>query len=709
MMKKKALVMSVLCAVASVGFVMSASAEETMSGKLDEVVVEASKDTLPGGYVEEKSRVGILGDVDVLDVPFTQNRYSEKTIATFEDPNQPLNGILANNPSVRLATSSTMYTDFKMRGITMNANHYVLNGVPSMFNQSISLPMYTVDSVELVSGPNTVLNGATASSNGTNSNEGAPGLLSATTKKATDDPINRYTQIFSGRSNMTEQIDIGRRFGSNKEWGVRLMGRYQDGGTAIKGTEFKEKSLYINIDHKDEKSSTNIFGGYFDAGTIGGQRWFAGSSSGLTEMPSAPDLSKNFSFKGAKKMYNGYLMTLNHEQKFNDNWSAFFNAGGNKYQEEKYDPSGGSPTLYSDGKIEGKLRHYKSRISSIYMQGGVKGLVETGEVKNNIVLAVDREFYKSYATSKTGGAFSGSLREGITSVDYANWPVDFSLGGLTPTRETVVSATLADHIEYKKWNAYLAAQYREGKYSNTSNPEFSKSSLNPTYALAYKPTDNTSIYASYATSFTRPYFVPDTDDYVNRGTMFKPIKTKQTEFGVKYKTGKFLNTLAYFDMNQGSYLTETVDSKKVINQDGENRFKGVEWLFTGELDKKWNLIGGVTYLDGKRERTANHTKDGWKATGNPKWNAVVAAEYKPEEDTALIGRIRFTDSILVNDNGAESPSFTLFDFGVSHKTRINTVPVTLKAMCYNVFGKDYFFNDDLGAPRTFMLSAQFDI
>lgn len=46
--KKKALVMSVLCAVASVGFVMGASAE-TMHGNLDEVVVEGSANVLPGG------------------------------------------------------------------------------------------------------------------------------------------------------------------------------------------------------------------------------------------------------------------------------------------------------------------------------------------------------------------------------------------------------------------------------------------------------------------------------------------------------------------------------------------------------------------------------------------------------------------------------------------------------------------------------------
>lgn len=45
---KKALVMSVLCAVASVGFVMSASAAD-LHGNLDEVVVEGRADVLPGG------------------------------------------------------------------------------------------------------------------------------------------------------------------------------------------------------------------------------------------------------------------------------------------------------------------------------------------------------------------------------------------------------------------------------------------------------------------------------------------------------------------------------------------------------------------------------------------------------------------------------------------------------------------------------------
>lgn len=59
--KKKALVMSVLCAVASVGFVMGASAE-TMHGNLEEVIVEGSADVLPGGMVTKTGNVGIIGN-----------------------------------------------------------------------------------------------------------------------------------------------------------------------------------------------------------------------------------------------------------------------------------------------------------------------------------------------------------------------------------------------------------------------------------------------------------------------------------------------------------------------------------------------------------------------------------------------------------------------------------------------------------------------
>ena len=47
------------------------------------ITVEGDKDVLPGGYIAVKDRVGILGEIAAIDVPFTQKQYTEKTITDF--------------------------------------------------------------------------------------------------------------------------------------------------------------------------------------------------------------------------------------------------------------------------------------------------------------------------------------------------------------------------------------------------------------------------------------------------------------------------------------------------------------------------------------------------------------------------------------------------------------------------------------------------
>ena len=337
--KKKIWATAILCAVASVGFVVPAGAEETMTHDLDEVIVEADRNTLPGGFVANNDRVGILGNIKAIDVPFTQKKYTEKTIMTFYDPNQPLNGTLANTPSIRIGSTSPMYTDFSMRGVNMNASHYYINGIPNMFNQTRSIPAYILSSVDIVSGPNTVLNGATFSNNGTNGTDAPAGLLNGTTKRAAADPVTRYTQRFSGRSTWTEDLDLGRRFGKNNEWGIRVNAHNEDGGLSIKGADVRDKSIYINLDHQDAKSMTNIFGGYYDWKVNGGQRWL--SASGVTKgnLAEAPNGKTDLSFDGQTKYNHGMLFTLNHIQKFSDKWSGFINGGYGHYSEHKTIPT----------------------------------------------------------------------------------------------------------------------------------------------------------------------------------------------------------------------------------------------------------------------------------------------------------------------------------------------------------------------------------
>ena len=153
--------------------------------------------------------------------------------------------------------------------------------------------------------------------------------------------------------------------------------------------------------------------------------------------------------------------------------------------------------------------------------------------------------------------------------------------------------------------------------------------------------------------------------------------------------------------------------------DGKNRYKGVELTVNGKLADKWTVTGGLIYLDAEREKTKNGTKDGCFVNGVSEWSGVLGLEYKPEESWGIVGRAVWNDKAYIdsgsNSGKTEIPSYITFDLGVNYKTKINTVPVKLSAMCYNVADKDYWMGRGssttigLSMPRTFMLSAQFDI
>ena len=424
MKNKKALVMSVLCAVASVGFVMSASAaEQAMHGNLDEVVVEGSKDVLPGGNVRTTAKLGVLGDKSVMDIPYSEMSMTAKAVETYGDPSQTLANVLMNNPSIRTSTTSPMYTDFSMRGINMNGNHMMLNGVPSLFYQFTTPPSHIIDRIDITSGPNAGVNGVNMSNNGTNSGATpAPGTINIVTKRATDTPVNRYTQTFSGRGNAGEFIDVGRRFGENNEWGIRVNAEYMEGGLALPGAEKNEKNIFINMDHRGDNNITNLFAGYFDLRVNGGQRWFSlPNSYSSTVLPDAPDSKNNYDFNGTTKYVHGYLATLNHEHKLDDTWSYFANMGYSRRSGNK-DNQGASIKFDEHGNFVGnQFNQQNEEGKNAYVQLGLKGNLETGAVKHDLVLSVDRSWARYWNKSKSykpnGQDILGNLYDGIIFPD----------------------------------------------------------------------------------------------------------------------------------------------------------------------------------------------------------------------------------------------------------------------------------------------------
>ena len=105
------------------------------------------------------------------------------------------------------------------------------------------------------------------------------------------------------------------------------------------------------------------------------------------------------------------------------------------------------------------------------------------------------------------------------------------------SKEYAYAATLADRFEFGKASLYAALQYRDTETESASSAKVSKDSLNPTFAIAYKPVENLSVYASYAQSYTKPVEV--SKSYDNAGEIFKPIKTNKLRSASNTAAAKF--------------------------------------------------------------------------------------------------------------------------------------------------------------------------
>ena len=127
--------------------------------------------------------------------------------------------------------------------------------------------------------------------------------------------------------------------------------------------------------------------------------------------------------------------------------------------------------------------------------------------------------------------------------------------------------------------------------------------------LVFKPTANSSVYASYATAATPPNSLlgegqePNALGTANTATALaildalKVEKTKSYEVGAKADLfdGKLSLTAAAFH-TETKNARATSDANTVVFI-GERLIKGIELGFNGNITPEWNVFGGYTYLD----------------------------------------------------------------------------------------------------------------
>lgn len=678
---------------------------------LPEVNIQASKTPSPnalppsfaGGQVATASRMGILGNVDIFETPFSTQSYTETFV--LDQQARRLADIIAADPSTRSAMAE--YGDsetYHIRGFPLFTNQVGINGLYGMTELRRIAPDF-YERVDVLKGPASMLNGSSPFGV-------TGGNINLVSKRAADTPLNRFTASYISDSQLGGHLDLGRRFGEENAWGVRLNLLARDGDTPISRQSDRMHIGSLAIDYRGEKLTAS-----FDVASQ--DRLTKGYSANIVyntgfALPRAMDNDKNYVndwefFKGDSH----YWMTKL-EYAFNPALNAYINYGQAQGNEEYfYAGSQGRRIINSAGDFTARVGGYRGWYEVETYELGLHGQWQLGSVSNHYALTYsDFDRTAGGAVAHATPEYTGNI---YTSPNLPKPTVNF---GAIPQNGDVQLESIGLINTFGFWqdNVLLTLGARkQSLYSGifnagVKNAAYDESKVTPTSALLVK-LGNYSVYGNYSEGLSQGATAPNTA--VNAGESLAPFVAKQHEVGVKYNAGTFGVTAAVFQITQPSAYTNA--ARRFVN-DGEQRNRGLELSTFGQPFSGVRLLGGVTLIDAEQTKTLNGINDGKEAIGVPKVNVVINGEYDifAVPGLSLTGRISsFSEAQADAGNTQSIPGWTTFDAGARYVTHLSGNTVTFRANVMNLTDKGYWNSVSrgfitMGAPRTALISATID-
>lgn len=665
--------------------------------------------TLAAGQVSRKSQVGILGDKDALDTPFSITSYTAKYIEDHQA--KTVAEALQSDPSVRSVMSANGLGEyFNIRGLYTQSHELAWDGVFGLVPHN-RVPTEFLERVEVFRGTSALLYGMSLGG-------AVGGVINVVPKRATDEPITRLTTTYSSSSNFGEHVDIGRRFGENKQFGIRVNALKSHGGTSLDGQTEDRRLGSIALDYKGTNLRASL--DVYDikeklSGAMPLMVSFASSS-----IPKAPDASIN-TMPGSYGVTETTAAIGHVEYDFADDWTAYL-TGGTKHQ--KAHGYMANNALGLNAQANGNYTAFSRNTANITdvnsAETGIRGHFKTGDIDHSLVLSANVIDQDMRMGLSSGGTWASNIYSPSASGTLASEPTYIP----KTSAITLSSIALADTLSFvdDKYQLILGVrqqQVRSQSYSIytglASSPFYKKSALTPAVGFVVKPWNNSiSLYGNYIEGLSQGDSVTDTTA-ANYGANMAPYKSKQFELGTKWENGTFRNTLSVYQITKPSMIKDSTTN--TYNSDGEQRNRGIEWTTAGELLKNLRVLGGVVYMDAEQMKTASGAYDGNDVYGIPHWQSNLGFEWDVNQiqGLTLTANTIYTGREYVDTaNTQKIPSWVRVDVGGRYLTTIASHKVTFRGGVDNLFDKNYWagvWNGayvSVGLPRTYKLSMQID-
>ncbi|WP_109079358.1 TonB-dependent receptor [Aggregatibacter kilianii] len=713
--------------------VNSAHAEETQQLDAIEVSADASQQGLThefaGGQVAAGSRAGILGNKANLENPFSTTAYTNKFIQ--DKQARSVADVLRNDPSVRVARGYGNFQEsYFMRGFVTNSDDILYNGLYGLLpRQYVASEMF--ERVEVQRGASAFLNGMAPGGGSIG------GTIALVPKRAQAEDLNRFNIGYSTRERTNLGSDISRRFGDNKEFGVRFNAAHTEGEGAIDNDKARNTVFHLGLDWKGEKARVSADLGY-QKNYLSNPRPSVTLASTLTDVPSAPKGTTNWAQPWTYSEERDVFGTVRAEYDFLPNLTGYAAYGFRDGKEANVLANLTVNNTNGDGT---EYRFDNTRRNIIHTgEVGLKSHFETGPVGHEVVVSANRYQEKrknayfmdarwdAASQSTIYNTFATNLYNPITTQPLTPFSDAYRGNDLNSPalqhRTVLNSIAIGDTLSFldKTLQVMLGARWQQivskdfAYNTGAQSAYYKEAHISPSLGIVYRFTPEVSAYANYIESLSQGETAPSRA--VNQGQTQSPYVSKQKEIGLKYESqGGFGASLALFSTEKPrGYL----DENNFFTTKGKDRHDGAELNLYGQVTENTRLLGGVTFLHAKQRDTGASATDGKYTIGVPKFQGNLGVEYDLSalEGLTLESRVTYTGSSYANaQNTQKVKGWTRLDVGARYIVMMGETPVTLRARIDNLTNKKYWESVGgypgsgylvAGAPRTFSINASID-
>jgi iron complex outermembrane receptor protein len=502
---------------------------------------------------------------------------------------------------------------FWSRGYDMSTNNMFKNGF--RFNSGSVPEVASLEKVEILKGSTALLYG----------NVAPGGILNMVTKMPLFKKGGEITMQSGSYNFYKPSIDI---YGPlNHAIAYRFNGSYENSESfrdnVTRERYYVNPSLLFKISNKTEITLqadylSDDWTPDFGTGSI---------EKEIADVPRNAYLGAKWSNGNTKQATSSIL--VNHQ--FNSNWKVNFNASFQNFDRDWIGTERIQPA--TNGNWNRPLGRNKAVEQIFANQFSLQGNFKTGNIKHQLFTGIDTE--NAYADAYTFRFFNPITGTTITTYDTVNI---FDPSSYAASNEGSIPASEITRIVNTETNRYgvyaqdlisfgekfktllgIRYSYQESKpitnniATNTVTEETIRNdrAFSPKVGVIYQPTKNTSIFASYANSFT-----PNTGVTIYNEAI-KPSMIDQYEAGVKKEFWKGLlttNVTLYHIVNSNLAQTAEFDANGNVNTNtnvkslsGETTSKGVEIDIIYKPIDALNIIAGYSYNDMRYTKTTGAT------------------------------------------------------------------------------------------------------